>query len=181
MKIIIASLIILAWSGLHAQEVVIPEPEFTGQVLYVASADEGVDLEKQRAGGEQTRDKSSQLVGIGTSSIKNFVSGRTSYVRVNGNEPIRFIVRVENNGRDPREIINIFQLDREENRRSIAVTKSGTFSGSTSAIQFLEFKGKKYGESSYLVELSGEVREGEYALTLDGTRDMFNLFGVDKQ
>ncbi len=53
------------------------------------------------------------------------------------------------------------------------------FNQSTAAdIDFIPFQASKYGQSSYLLQVD-DLLPGEYAITLDGSRDVFNMFGVD--
>ena len=87
---------------------------------------------------------------------------------------------VNQHDRDPAEVINFFRLeeDAKKERRTI-VTGTVNFNQSTAAdIDFIPFQASKYGQSSYLVQVS-DLPPGEYAITLDGSRDVFNMFGID--
>jgi hypothetical protein len=53
------------------------------------------------------------------------------------------------------------------------------FTGDSMAIELLSFTSERYGESSYLLTLNEPLEAGEYAMTLDGSRDVFSMFGVD--
>jgi hypothetical protein len=77
-------------------------------------------------------------------------------------------------------VVNLFRLgkDIKKERRTI-VTGTVNFNQSTAAdIDFIPFQASKYGQSSYLLQVY-ELPPGEYAITLDGSRDVFNMFGVD--
>lgn len=148
------------------------EPEYVGNISYVDSS-EGLTLEKQRA---STKLRS----GMFTVKSSNIVKGATSPVRVSSGEAVRFIVRAASNDVDPVQVINIFQMtsNAKKKYRQLEVSKAGRFSGSGMNIDFIPFTSKKYGKTSYLITLNN-LAAGEYAMTLDGSRDMFNLFGVD--
>ena len=47
-----------------------------------------------------------------------------------------------------------------------------------SEIDFLPFNAYPYKDSSFIVELNIE-EPGEYAVTLDSSRETFQLFGID--
>lgn len=137
-------------------------------------------LEKQKAASASKADIGAALFGVSKAKGMNTVTGVQSPVRASGGDELAFIVKVKENDRDPVEVINIFRLeiDTKKERRTI-VTGTVNFNQSTAAdIDFIPFQALKYGQSSYLVQVS-ELPPGEYAITLDGSRDVFNLFGID--
>lgn len=150
----------------------LPEPEYVGNISYVDDS-EGLTLEKQRA---STKVRS----GMFTIKGSNIVKGAISPVRIGSGGAVRFIVRAATNDVDPVQVINIFQMtsNTKKKYRQLEVSKAGTFAGSGMNIDFIPFTSKKYGKTSYLITLDN-LAAGEYAMTLDGSRDMFNLFGVD--
>ncbi|SHN21773.1 hypothetical protein SAMN04488057_11142 [Cyclobacterium lianum] len=167
---------------LHGQDLQIAEPEFSGIVLLVRDQQTGEPLEKQKASSGSKASVGAALFGVARAKGMNFVNAARSTVRIGQGSEIRLIVRAGNNDRDPMELINIFALESEpdKDRRQI-VTGTVNFNKSTAAaIDFLPFQASRYKDSSYLLEVS-PLPPGEYALTLDGSRDVFNMFGVDSE
>ena len=165
---------------LFSQEITIAEPEFTGIILLVRGSDSGEQLEKQKAASASKADIGAALFGVSKAKGMNTIDGLQSPVRVESGENVKFIARVKENDRDPVEVINIFRMEQDlkKERRTI-VTGTVNFNQSTASdIDFIPFQAKKYGQNSYLIEVTG-LSPGEYTLTLDGSRDVFNLFGVD--
>jgi hypothetical protein len=175
---ITASLFLL--SSAPAQEINIHEPEFTGIILLVKDSNTSEKLEKQKASTGTKADVGAALFGIAKGKGMNIVTGASSPVRVENGEKVKLIVKVKENDRDPMEVINVFRLEQDLTKdKRVVIVGTVNFNKTSSAnIDFIPFDATKYGASSYLVELSN-LSSGEYALTLDGSRDVFNLFGVD--
>jgi hypothetical protein len=163
----------MIFTGVCSAEVRIAEPEYVGNVIAVQSAT-GVDLEKQRASNHARS-------GLFRAASSNIVQRAKSPVRLSSAEALQFIVRAESNAIDPTQLVNIFQLISDPGRdyRYIQTGTQGMFTSSSMAIDFLPFTGKQYGKSSYLLTISQPLDAGEYAITLDGSRDVFNMFGID--
>jgi hypothetical protein len=156
------------------------EPEFIGTIVYLDSTFQ-TPLEKQKAVIKAKAGASMYITGVGKVTGINYVTGVRSNVRVKKKQIVSFVVRVKDNNVDPFTIVNIFRLEQnvKKDHRFINVASQSTFGGSKSGdILFIPFTGKKFGLSSFLVELSG-AQAGEYAITLDGSRDIFSCFGID--
>ena len=154
----------------------INEPEFEGQVLLVLNnGAEGVLLAEQK--NSQTRTKGSVYTTI---KSVNVVDGATSSVEAYENRNIKIIVRNKTNDLTPASVINIFRLesDLKKNTRSIVNGSSGAFTGMEYSIDFIQFTGKKFGRSSYILEIPVPLEPGEYALTLESSRNVFNMFSI---
>jgi hypothetical protein len=179
-KIILLCIFIISGIAALPQDITIEEPEFTGIVLLVKDNTNAVKLEKQKASSGTKADVGAAIFGIAKGKGMNLVNGAVSPVRVNNGETIRLIVKVKENDRDPLEVINIFQMEQDKNKdKRVLIVGNVNFNRSTSLnIDFIPFNATKYGASSYWVELNN-LDSGEYALTLDGSRDVFNMFGVD--
>lgn len=126
------------------------------------------------------------VVGVGKVTGTNEVKGVASPMRINASEKHQFIIRVPDNNMDPFQLINIFRLEQkikskaDKSVRVIETSSAATFSGSSAMdINMIEFESKKYGESSILITISSTLEPGEYAMTLEGSRDLFSMFGVD--
>lgn len=181
-KYLILLLISFSIYNINAQEV--KEPEYLGDIIYVSKG-HSTPLEKQKASISTKAGASVYATGIGNVKSRNVVKGLKSPVRVDPQSQISFIVKVENNKINPKELINVFKLEQKEKKKAdkccrfIELSNSGTFTGvSSNDHDFLDFKAKKYGESSFYITLFFPIEPGEYAITIEGTRQTFNLFGI---
>ena len=164
----------------HTQTIKVPEPDFVGVVVMVNPDDSTAQqLEKQVLSVEKTGSWVTALAKVSLGKTMNKVTGFASPTRT-PHQPVRIIVTMRDNDRDPVEVVHIFKLgqDRERGRRFIIVEKAVLNKISTPDIKFITFHATKYGKNSYLLELS-DAEKGEYALTLEGSRYVFNLFGID--
>jgi hypothetical protein len=163
----------VALAQVGAAEVTIAEPEYVGNIIALQGA-EGVALEKQRAASHARS-------GFFKAKASNIVQRAASPVRLARGEKLQFIVRAATNEVDPAQVINVFQLisNPRKDYRYIETGSQGMFTGDSMAIELLSFTSERYGESSYLLTLNEPLEAGEYAMTLDGSRDVFSMFGVD--
>ena len=166
-----AALVLAALIGIAAAQVELPEPDYVGNIVAVQNG-QGVPLEKQRASNRARG-------GFVRARAANEVDGAKSPVRLTSGR-MQLIVRAETNQVDPAQVVSVFRLDTNARRdvRLIETGSQGVFAARSMDIEFLSFTSERYGESSYLITLEG-VGSGEYAVTLDGSRDVFNMFGVD--
>jgi hypothetical protein len=164
-------MLVTANTAFAAQE--IPEPEYVGNILMIQD-NSGIPLEKQRASNHARS-------GFLKAKSSNIVQGAQSSVRAATGENLTFIVRHSTNDVDPVQVVNIFKLtsDIKRDYRYIETGSRGMFTGDSMKIEFLPFSSKRYGKFSYQLTISQPLSPGEYAMTLDGTRDVFSLFGVD--
>lgn len=152
--------------------VTVAEPEYVGDIVAVVDGS-AVTLEKQRASNRAR-------AGAIRARAANEVQGTRSPVRLSG-QPLQFVVRHETNSVNPQQIISVFQLNTNDRRgvRLIETGSVGAFTARSMDIDYLPFTSERYGESSYLMTLQGPLEPGEYAITIEGSRDVFNLFGTD--
>jgi len=180
-------LIVLTFAAISAisfgQTIKIDEPEFSGVMVYVNdSIGTGIKLEQQVS---STKTKSNgaafiPVVGLaaGKAKAKGVVKGCCSPVIIDRKTDVQFIVKVKDNSVDPITVINIFKLTKEKDTRVIEVGSASAIGGAKSMdIAFLQFLGKKYGTSSYLIKIEN-IESGEYAITLADRRDLFNMFSI---
>lgn len=157
----------------------IPEPEYVGTILLVNEQGNVLNtLETGKAALRTNANAGVFIVGIGSIKSRNFVKGKSSPVRVNKGK-ILLVARVMNSHINPNEIFDVFKLNQGRKDRSVVVAESHSFAGSKSSdIDFIPFTAYPYKDNSFLLELN--INEaGEYAITLDSSRMIFNLFGVD--
>jgi hypothetical protein len=169
---IAASVIATFASGIAVGQDPIAEPEYVGDIVAL-DGESATPLEKQRSSNRAR-------AGALRARASNEIEGVASPVRLSA-QPLRFIVRHETNAVNPSQVINIFRMDVNDRRetRVIETGSTGAFSSQSMDIDFLAFDSERYGDSSYLITLRDVLDPGEYAITLDGSRDVFNLFGVD--
>jgi hypothetical protein len=182
-KIIIAFTLALCAISSIAQSIKIIEPEFSGIMVYVNDTiGSGVRLEQQ-AGSIKTKANGASyipLVGLaaGKAKSKNVINGCCSPVKIDRNTKVQFIIKVKDNTIDPTTLINIFKLTVEKDTRIVELASASLVGGSKAGnITFIPFNAKKYGTSSYLIEVD-YFESGEYAMTLPERRDLFNMFSV---
>lgn len=161
-----------------AQTISVAEPPYVGNVEF----SNGNPLEKQKASAQTKAGASMYVTGFGKVKSKNVVQGATSSVRTTQRDNLQLIVRVNDNGEDPFNIINVFKLESKKglDERLVEVSSYGTFSGSKAAnIEYIPFSSTKYGQNSYLITIKPHLEPGEYAVTVEGSREVFNLFSID--
>lgn len=116
-----------------------------------------------------------------SASIINIkVDGNKSSTRINENAiPYLFIVKVDNNSKNPLDIIKILKLETGRKERKCYISNSlGVLNeGNNSNIPF---KAIKYKDNSYLIAVENKLESGEYVITykLQGCYSV-NLFGID--
>lgn len=183
--LIISILFLTIGNFVYSQSIEIDEPEFAGNIVYVNDTiGQGKKLEQQTASSKASANAASYIPGArlfaGKSTYKSVVNGCCSPVVIDHKTNIRFIVKMVDNSYDPTTIINIFELKREKNKRTVELASSNTWGTTKSGdIEFVAFNGTKYGGSSYLIEIP-YIESGEYAITLSDRRDFFNLFQISE-
>lgn len=149
------------------------EPDYKGNMVLI----EGISqrpLEKQKMSGKAQ-------TGFSKSQTKAIIEGLASPVRINSSGNVQILVRAQDNSVDPIQIINFFKLssDPDKKERFLVLSKQVAFSAKEAMkIEMIPFTSDKFGTSSYLLTV-GKRFPGEYALTLEGSREVFNMFGVD--
>lgn len=169
---------IAACFGVRSQT--IPEPEYKGNMLLVHGTT-GTPLEKQKSSSKSGLSASVFIIGVGKAKSSAVVDGVSSPVRISGKDKVELIVRAQDNSVDPVQIVNFFKLtpNTRKGNRFIMLSQTNSLSSTeTMKIQMVPFTSAKYGTSSYLLTVA-HLEPGEYALTLEGSRDLFNMFGVD--
>ena len=183
MKHIATLVLVTITSHLFSQNIKITEPEFSGTIIYVNDTiGSGLKLEQQTCSSSSKANGASYVpvVGMfaGKATSKGIVQGSTSPIQIIKAPKTYFIVKVSDNSVDPVTVINVFKLNSEKETRSVIVATAKMTSGTTAGnIDFLKFNGKKYGVSSYILELDN-LESGEYAMTLANSRGIFNMFGM---
>lgn len=165
--------------SLYAQMV---EPEFVGEVGYFTK-DGALEIVDKEFGNYRNaisfRSNSFNTLGI-------YIEGGNATTRFDkGN--VKLIVRCADNNSDPMSIIRVYKFISKKNKRivELAVDNSGTWLNSKELSKnYVKFKSKKFGLSSYEIEFP--IEAGEYGVSIVNPNDMDEkhqivyCFGVDK-
>jgi hypothetical protein len=164
----------------HAQDstLTVPEPEFINSAVYVEN-NETERLEKAIPHDLSRRTIASYATGIYANKQFKQVKGNASDVRLPMKDTYKFIVRVMSNAYDPFEEIAIIKLESTRKNRKYNASSFDMLGQSKSGdLNYIPFVGKKYGTSSYLIQVSTPLEPGEYAIQLRRASDVLNCFGV---
>ena len=143
------------------------EPEFIGEtnLLCISGSDTiSMALDKENAKIKSKAGAYLYLTGIGSVKTRIHVEGNTSSCVAKPDCAYRLVVRSANNDTDPNTFIQLIQFEVKKNERRCEIGKINTFKGSSSGTeQLIEYKAKRYGESSYLLSFDPVV-PGEYGV-----------------
>jgi len=148
-------------------QVTAPEPEFSEETMLLTSDSEGVILKRENGYIKTKAGASLYLTGIGKVKSRLTIDGNKSLSSIKAGRTARLILRAKDNTTDPNSFINIFKFDIYKNKeRRYQLAEVGTLSASkTSNLASVDFKAKKYGESSYLIQLE-DLEPGEYGIII---------------
>lgn len=157
----------VAFFGLCANaQVAVEEPEFSDETLMLVSDTEGVKLKRESATIKTKAGASLIITGIGKIRSKLTIKGEASASTVKGSSTTRLIVRADDNKTDPTSFINIFKFEIKKGDRTFLLSQLGTFTGAEECnTSGVEFKAKKYGESSYYIVME-DLEPGEYGILI---------------
>ena len=159
------------------------EPDFIGEAYQLKSDSTIVLLDKEIA--DYTAGVSLSSNSWNALSIE--IPGGKAQTRFSSNEPLKIVVRAVDNNSDPLSIISIYKFKAKKKKRTVVLSEdnSGTFMKSrTNSKDMAHFNGKKFGKSSYLIELKN-LKPGEYGLIVenpnnrDEKRTVVSCFGID--
>lgn len=178
---------ILAFTTLvfSANAQMIKEPEFAGEVYLVRGDNSHSILEKHLTQSRQVASTGLILTGIGKVREQVQIEGCCSNTKVKKTEDFYFIIRNVDNNTDPMAIIKIFKFEPKKKYRRAELNSISSIGGATKGnnLEYVSFSGKKYGESSYLVKVSG-ISTGEYGIvvlnpnSLDQKQTVVSSFAV---
>lgn len=151
--------------GVNAQEQEIKEPNFAGEVHLVRTDNSRTELEKHIALGRSVASTGLLLTGIGKVREQMQIEGCCSNTKIKKGEDFYFIVKNVDNNTDPLAVIKIFKFEskRKFRRAELNSMSSLGLAVRENNFQYVAFSGEKYGESSYLVRVSG-ITVGEYGV-----------------
>lgn len=174
----IVGFIVLIGSSLSAQEVTVPEPEFINSAIFLQN-EQVTKLEKAIPYDVNRRTVGSLVTGMHASESLKRVNGTNSNVRLPLEGNYNFIVRVASNDYDPFGAIGIIKMETTRNGRRYKTQGTDMLGQSKSGdLEYVAFEGRKYGESSYHIQITQDLAPGEYAIILRYASDVVNCFGV---
>ena len=167
MKKTIFSLVLLMCMILNTNaQVTVAEPEFAEETMLLTSDSEGVLLKRENGSIKAKAGASLYLTGIGKIKSRLTLPGVKSINTVTVPTNARLILKGRDNATDPNSFISIFKFDVTKKERRFQLAETGTFTGSEeSNTASVDFKAKKYGESSYLIQLE-DLEPGEYGILI---------------
>ena len=160
------------------------EPEFVGDVIMILPDSTTILLDKEFA---QFRVGASLKANSWDASFLTIDRSEAS-VRVSKGAKVQLVVRAVSNDSDPMTIISIYKFDVKRKRRETMLAVNNTDnpfqSSRTITKNMLPFRGKKYGISSYIIELNN-LQSGEYGvvtrnpIALDEKISIVSCFAVE--
>ena len=165
-KTFISLIMILCVSNFATAQVKVEEPEFAEETLFLTSDSTGIILKRESGYIKTKAGASLYLTGIGKVKTRLTIDGLTSVNSMKVTRTPRFIIKAKDNSTDPSSFINIFKFDIYKKERRFQLAEAGTLSAAkTNNIANIEFKAKKYGESSYLIKIE-DLEPGEYGIII---------------
>lgn len=168
----------------NANNISIPESEFSGSAVYVKTNSEGIPLESIRMSLKSKTSTAKKLLGIGKVRQSATVTGKHSAVVLPYKPILKFIYTCNDNNENPNNIIQLYRFEIKDNNREVEVESMDSWGQTTQgADSYVSFNAKKYGNNSYLIEVR-DLPRGEYGFTyfkgeLKATSVVINTFAVE--
>jgi hypothetical protein len=159
------------------------EPDFIGEAYVLKTDDSHSQLDKVI--GDFSSGMSFSSNSFNALSLE--LAGGKAQARFPVGEVVNLVVKAVDNNSDPLSIITIYKFKATKNKRSVLISKdnSGTLMKSrTNSKDIINFLGKKYGTSSYLITLNN-LKVGEYGIIVenpnskDEKRVVVSCFAID--
>jgi len=106
------------------------------------------------------------LTGIGKVKSRLTLKGIKSTSKAVGGSTTCLIIKAADNKTDPNSFISVFKFEVKGKERRYQLAETGTLSKTESNnLSSVEYKAKKYGESSYYIVLE-DLTAGEYGIVI---------------
>jgi len=178
LKILLLALFICKLS--NAQDITATEPDFEGEIVFVTSENKHQELEMVTTSIKSGQSVGRMISGVGKVKARIIAKGKTSTTKIKKNDVLYFIYNHGTNNIVPTKVIQLLEFKPRRKHREYLISSSSNVSGQTNTgvLDLVKFKGKKYGEGSYLIKVSN-LEPGEYAFFL-GSEETFdgNFFTV---
>lgn len=158
------AMLLLGMKGMA--QVNVAEPEFAEETLLLTSDTEGVKLTRENGTVKTKAGASLYLTGIGKVKSRLTLQGTASKSKVKGSSTTRLILKAADNKTDPNSFISIFKFEIKGKERRYQLVEVGTLSKTEcNNLASIEYKAKKYGESSYYIVIE-DLEPGEYGIVI---------------
>lgn len=178
------TLIILFAVGLFASAQQF-EPEWAGEVAILRINGDTISIPTEKS-IPQIKTSSSAgklLVGIGNVRRKVVIKNGKSTTQIQPEDVITLIVKYKDNYTDPTTFIQIVKFEEKKKERKAELANINWLGNvSEGNMEYIAFKGKKYGQTSYILTFSAP--EGEYGVRVLNPNDkdekapVFYCFGI---
>lgn len=163
---LISLMLIFTTTLSYAQEVTVTEPEFSEEILLLTSNSEGIKLNRENGTIKTKAGASLYLTGIGKVKSRLTLKGTQSLSKEKGASTTKLIVKAADNQTDPNSFISIFKFEIKGKERRYQLAETGTLSKTeTNNLSSVDFKAKKYGQSSYYIVME-DLTPGEYGIIM---------------
>lgn len=161
------------------------EPDWTGEVLVLKIEDDTISIptEKSIPKIKTSASAGRLLVGIGNVRRKAVIKNGRATTQIPQTENVTLIVKCKDNETDPTTFIQLVKFEEKKKERKTELANVNWLgSVSEGNMEFINFSGKKYGKSSYI--LTFPAQEGEYGVRVlnpnerDEKATVFYCFGI---
>lgn len=109
-------------------------------------------------------------MGIGNVRSKAVIKNGKSAIQIQPDDVITLIVRCKDNETDPTSFIQVVKFEEKKKERKTEIANVNWLGNvSEGNMEFIQFTGKRYGKSSYILTL--QVPEGEYGVRVLNPND----------
>jgi len=144
----------------------IQEAEFVGNVRAFLPDSSIIMLDKTNVQVKIKATGSKIWWGIGSSKAFVEVPGKEANAQFKSDGGFQFVVKVADNNIDPSSVVMIFRMEVKGKNRRAQMGKVNNFMGnSVQGFQQINFEGKKYGNSSYIIN-PGTMAAGNYGVVV---------------
>lgn len=181
-KLIIVAILIMVDFCALAQKF---EPEWAGEVniLKIDGDTVAIATEKSIPQIKTSSSASRLIVGIGNVRSKAVIKNGKSTTQIQPNDVITLVVRCKDNETDPTTFIQVIKFEEKKKERKTELANMNWLGNvSEGNMNFIQFNGKRYGKSSYILTL--QAPEGEYGVRVLNPNDkdekvsVFYCFGI---
>lgn len=161
------------------------EPEWAGEVTILKIQGDTISIptEKSIPQVKTSASAGKLLVGIGNVRRKAVIKNGRAATQIAPSGTITIVVKCKDNETDPSTFIQVVKFEEKKKERKTELANINWLGNvSEGNMEFVNFSGKKYGKSSYL--LTFPANEGEYGVRVLNPNDhdekatVFYCFGI---
>ncbi len=161
------------------------EPEWVGEVAVLSIGNDTISIPTEKSIPKVKTSASAGviLVGIGNVRKKAVIKNGRASTQIKPSETVTLVVRCKENEIDPSTFIQVVKFEEKKKERKTELANVNWLGNVTEGdMHFVNFSGKKYGKSSYLLTFPSV--EGEYGVRVLNPNDvdektpLFFCFGI---